>query len=230
MFHVFKSKYFFWLDIISAGAETTPDTIVRAITELVRHPNIIERLQSELDDVIGKERLVEEADLNNLEYLQAVVKETLRLHTVVGLGIPHFSTEATKVSGYDIPANTQVMLNYYAINRDAKVWKNPLKFDPSRFLNSPVDVRGHHYVLLPFGAGRRRCPGMNLALVNVAYNIAQLIHACPISLPEGLTHLDVDVEEKFGMTVARGNPLNLLIKRRLPLDVYRRAGLQLSGV
>ncbi|BFI28446.1 protein MpCYP829-like14 [Marchantia polymorpha subsp. ruderalis] len=218
------------LDIIVAGAETSPDTIVWAITEILRHPNIMERLQSELDDVIGKERLVEEADLKNLEYLQAVVKETLRLHPVVGLGIPHFSTEATKVSGYDIPANTRLMVNLYAIGRDAKVWENPLKFDPSRFLNSPVDVRGHHHELLPFGAGRRRCPGMNLALVSVAYNIAQLIHACTISLPEGLTHLDVDVEEKFGMTVARGNPLNLLIKRRLPLDVYRRAGLQLSGV
>ncbi|BBN02786.1 hypothetical protein Mp_2g18100 [Marchantia polymorpha subsp. ruderalis] len=165
------------LDIILAGAETSSDTIVWGISQLLRHPNILERLQSELDDVIGTERLVEEADLNNLEYLQAVVKETLRLHPVVALGVPHYSTEATKVAGYDIPANTRVMLNLYAIGRDPKVWENPLKFDPSRFLNSPVDVRGHHYEILPFGAGRRKCPGMNLGLVSVAYNLAQLVHA-----------------------------------------------------
>ncbi|PTQ26692.1 hypothetical protein MARPO_0596s0001, partial [Marchantia polymorpha] len=170
------------LDIIMAGTDTSSDTIVWAITELLRHPNILERLQSELDDVIGTERLVEEADLNNLEYLQAVVKETLRLHPVAALGVPHYSTEATKVAGYDIPANTRVMLNLYAIGRDPKVWENPLKFDPSRFLNSPVDVRGHHYEVLPFGAGRRKCPGMNLGLVSVAYNLAQLVHACSISL------------------------------------------------
>lgn len=213
-----------------AGTDTSSDTIVWAINELLRHPNIMERLQSELDDAIGKERLVEEADLNNLEYLQAVVKETLRLHPVGALGMAHFSTEATKVAGYDIPANTRVMLNLYAIGRDPKVWENPLKFDPSRFLNSSIDVKGQHYEVLPFGSGRRKCPGMNMGLVSVLYNLAQLVHACSISLPEGLTHLDVDVEEKFGMGVARRNPLNLLIKRRLPLDVYRGAELQFSDV
>ncbi|BBN02525.1 protein MpCYP829-like2 [Marchantia polymorpha subsp. ruderalis] len=218
------------LDIIMAGTDTSSDTIVWAINELLRHPNIMERLQSELDDAIGKERLVEEADLNNLEYLQAVVKETLRLHPVGALGMAHFSTEATKVAGYDIPANTRVMLNLYAIGRDPKVWENPLKFDPSRFLNSSIDVKGQHYEVLPFGSGRRKCPGMNMGLVSVLYNLAQLVHACSISLPEGLTHLDVDVEEKFGMGVARRNPLNLLIKRRLPLDVYRGAELQFSDV
>ncbi|PTQ26957.1 hypothetical protein MARPO_0254s0002 [Marchantia polymorpha] len=129
------------------------------MTELLRHPNIMERLQSELDDVIGKERLVEEADLQKLEYVQAVVKETLRLHPVAVLGVPHFPKEATKLAGYDIPANTRVILNLYAIGRDPKVWENPLKFNPSRFLNSPIDVKGQHYEVLPFGSGRRRCPG-----------------------------------------------------------------------
>ncbi|BBN03080.1 hypothetical protein Mp_2g20550 [Marchantia polymorpha subsp. ruderalis] len=198
------------------------------MTELLRHPNIMERLQSELDDVIGKERLVEEADLQKLEYLQAVVKETLRLHPIAVLAL-HCSMEATKVAGYDIPANTRVTLNLYAIGRDPKVWENPLKFDPSRFLNSPIDVKGQHYEVLPFGSGRRRCPGMNFALVSVPYTLAQLVHACSISLPEGLTHLDVDVEEKFGISVGRRNPLNLLITRRLPSDVYRKAGLNVIG-
>ncbi|BFI28199.1 hypothetical protein MPTK2_2g90120P [Marchantia polymorpha subsp. ruderalis] len=217
------------LDIIIGGTDTSSETIVWAITELLRHPNIMERLQIELDDVIGKERLVEEADLQKLEYLQAVVKETLRLHPVGALGIPHYSTEATKVAGYDIPANTRVMLNLYAIGRDPKVWENPLKFDPSRFFNSPINVKGQHFEVLPFSSGRRICPGMNLALVSVAYNLAQLVHACSISLPEGLTHLDVDVEEKFGVTVGKQNPLNLLITRRLASDVYRKAGLNVIG-
>ncbi|BBN02962.1 protein MpCYP829-like15 [Marchantia polymorpha subsp. ruderalis] len=217
------------LDMILGGGETSPDTIVWAITELLRHPDIMERLQNEPDDVIGKERLVEEEDLNKLEYLQAVVKETLRMYPVVVLGVPHFSTEAAKVAGYDIPAKTRVMVNLYAIGRDPKVWENPTKFDPSRFLNSPVDVKGHHFEVLPFGAGRRKCVAMNLALLSVAYNIAQLIHACTISLPEGWTHLDIDVEESLGTSVRRQNPLNLLINRRLPSDVYRRAGLNVSG-
>ncbi|OAE30594.1 hypothetical protein AXG93_40s1220 [Marchantia polymorpha subsp. ruderalis] len=126
------------------------------MTELLRHPNIMERLQSELDDVI-----------------------------------------------------------------DPKVWGNPLKFDPSRFLNSRIDVKGQHYEILPFSSGRRLCPGMNLALVSVAYTLAQLVHACSISLPEGLTPLDVDVEQRFGITVGKRNPLNLLLTRRLPSDVYQ---------
>ncbi|OAE25045.1 hypothetical protein AXG93_1939s1020 [Marchantia polymorpha subsp. ruderalis] len=217
------------LDIVAAGTDTTSGTIVWGMTELLRHPNIMERLQSELDDVIGKERMVEEADLRNLEYLQAVVKETLRLHPPAMLGVPHSSTEATKVAGYDIPANTWVIVNIHAISTDPKVWENPLKFDPSRFLNSRIDVRGQHYEVLPFSSGRRLCPGMNLGLVSVAYTLAQLVHACSISLPEGLTPLDVDVEETFGLTVRKRNPLNLLLTRRLPSDVYHKAGLNGIG-
>ncbi|BFI28323.1 protein MpCYP829-like13 [Marchantia polymorpha subsp. ruderalis] len=217
------------LDIILAGGETIPDTIVWAMTELLRHPNVMERLQNELDDVIGKERLVEESDLKKLEYLQAVVKETLRLHPVGVLGVPHVSIEATKVAGYDIPASTRVMVNFYAIGRDPKVWENPLKFDPSRFLNSPIDVKGQQFEVLPFSSGRRKCPGMHLALVSVSYTLAQLIHACTVSLPEGFTHLDLDLEEKFGMSVSKKNPLNLLIQKRLPSDVYGRTELNVSG-
>ncbi|OAE25562.1 hypothetical protein AXG93_2022s1130 [Marchantia polymorpha subsp. ruderalis] len=217
------------LDILLAGGDTSPDTIVWAIAELLRHPDVMERLQNELDDVIGKERLVEEEDLKKLEYLQAVVKETLRLHPIGALGVPHFSTEATKVAGYDIPASTRVMINLYAIGRDPKVWENPQKFDPLRFLNSPIDVKGQHYEVLPFSSGRRKCPGMNLALVSVAYNIAQLVHACSFSLPEGMTGLDVDLEESFGTTLCKRNPLNLLMKRRLPTHVYGKAGLSVSA-
>lgn len=119
------------------------------------------------------------------------------------LGVPHSSTEATKVAGYDIPANTRAIVNVHAIRTDPKVWENPLKFDPSRFLNSRMDVKGQHYEILPFSSGRRLCPGMNLALVSVAYTLAQLVHACSISLAEGLTPLDVDVEERFGITVGK---------------------------
>ncbi|PTQ26414.1 hypothetical protein MARPO_1902s0001 [Marchantia polymorpha] len=140
------------LNIIIGGTDTSSEPIVWAMTELLRQPTIMERLQSELDDVIGKERLV---DLQKLEYLQAVVKETLRLHPAAVLGVPHFSKEATKVAGYDTPANTREMLNLYAISRDPKVWENPLKFDPSRFLNSPIDVKGQQYEVLPFSSGRR---------------------------------------------------------------------------
>ncbi|OAE34425.1 hypothetical protein AXG93_4875s1450 [Marchantia polymorpha subsp. ruderalis] len=208
------------LDIILGGTNTNSDTTVWAITELLRH-------QSELDDVIGKERLVEEADLQQLEYPQAVVKETLRLHPTVVFGA-HCPMEATKVAGYDIPANTRMIVDLYAISRDPKVWENCLEFDPSRFLNSPIDVKGQHYEVLPFSSGRRMCPGMNLGLLSVTYNLAQLVHACSITLPEGLTHLDVDVEEEFGLTLARWNPLNLLITRR-PSDVYHKAGLNVIG-
>ncbi|KAG6557059.1 hypothetical protein Mapa_000985 [Marchantia paleacea] len=129
------------------------------MTELLWHPDLMERVWNELDDVIGKERLVEEAELEKLEYLQAVMKEKLRPPPVGVLGVPHMSVEATKVAGYNIPAITLVMVNLYALGRDPKDWKNPLKFDPSRFINNSLNVRGHHYGALPFGAGRRRCPG-----------------------------------------------------------------------
>ncbi|BBN13797.1 hypothetical protein Mp_6g06450 [Marchantia polymorpha subsp. ruderalis] len=169
-------------------------------------PSFVLHLGSKL--LLKTKGLVEEPDLRNLEYLQAVVKETLRLHPPAMLGVPHSTTEAPKVAGYDIPRQ----------HPDPKVWENPFKFDPSRFLNSRMDVKGQHYEILPFSSGRRLCPGMNLALVSVAYTLAQLVHACSISLPEGLTPLDVDVEQRFGITVGKRNPLNLLLTRRLPSD------------
>ncbi|KAG6542269.1 hypothetical protein Mapa_016298 [Marchantia paleacea] len=140
------------------------------------------------------------------------------------------SMEATKVAGYNIPAITLVMVNLYSTGRDPKDWKNPLKFDPTRFINNSLNVRGHHYGALPFGAGRRRCPGMNWALLSEVHNLAHLVHACTFSVPEELSHLDIDVEEIFGPSVVIKNPLKLLIKRRLHPDVYPKAEFNVSAV
>ncbi|KAL2632661.1 hypothetical protein R1flu_004140 [Riccia fluitans] len=215
------------LDMILAGAETVSDVKQWALTELMRHPEILQKVAVELDDVVGRDRLVEEADLVQLTYLQAVVKETFRLHPVLPFLVPHESLADTKVAGYDIPKGTRVFFNTYGMGRDPKIWEDPLTFNPDRFVNSPINVKGQCYELTPFGSGRRICVGLNYAMILIDFTLAQLLHMCELSLPHGMKPSDVDVEESFGeqITVPKLHPLEIMAKPRLPLNVYSEAGV-----
>ncbi|KAL3696130.1 hypothetical protein R1sor_010206 [Riccia sorocarpa] len=203
-------------DMLLAGTDTSADQVMWTLTELMRHPEIRSKLQQEIDQVVGQHRAVEESDLPQLKYLEAVVKESLRLHPVVPLLLPHENLVKTKVFGYDIPAQTRVYLNVYAIQRDPQVWENPLTFKPERFLKKEnKDFRGHDFEFLPFGSGRRACPGMNLGLIMMHLTVAQMLHACEFSLPPGMTPEQVSVEETFVLTAVRAHPLQLLVAPRL---------------
>ncbi|KAL2483128.1 Cytochrome [Forsythia ovata] len=199
----------FILDIFAAGTDTSAITTEWALAELINHPNILHKAQKEIDSVVGKNRLTEESDIPNLPYLQAIVKETLRLHPTGPL-IVRESTEDCTIGGYHIPAKTRLFVNVWAIGRDPKHWENPLQFQPERFLNedgnvkAQLDVRGQHYHLLPFGSGRRGCPGTSLALQVVQTTLAAMIQ-CFEWKAEG--NGTVDMEEGPGLTLPKAHPL-----------------------
>ncbi|CAJ1909858.1 unnamed protein product [Sphenostylis stenocarpa] len=195
----------FILDIFVAGTDTSSVTIEWAMAELINHPHVLEKARQEIDAVVGKSRIVEESDINNLPYLQAIVKETFRLHPAGPLLLRE-SSRSVVVCGYDIPAKTRLFINNWAIGRDPNLWKNPLEFRPERFIGEEeLDVRGQHYNLLPFGSGRRRCPGISLGLQVVHVNLALMIQCFQLKVNGG--NGKVDMEEKSGLTLPRAHPL-----------------------
>jgi len=210
-------------DIIVAGTDTTAKTMEWAMAELICNPDKMKGAQAELDEVVGRNRRVEENDSDRLPYLYAVVKEVFRLHPVVPLLVPHRAASACEVGGCVIPKDTQVIVNVWAIGRDPVIWNEPSKFVPERFIDtkmSVVDYRGQHFELLPFGAGRRMCVGLPLASRMIHLVLTSLIHSFDWIPPEGMTTEQVDMTEKFGLTMAKAVPLEAIPRPRLPLDVY----------
>lgn len=194
------------LELLSAGMDTSSVTVEWAMAELLTHPHVLKKLEEEVESVVGSERMVEEGDLPKLIYTKAVVKETMRMHPPLPLLIPHMSTQACTVAGYNLEEGTRLIANVWAIGRDPQTWNEPDRFMPERFLEKceDLDVRGKHFELLPFGAGRRSCPGMPLALPIVEMTLSNLIHKVQWVLPPNQT---VDMSEKFGIVVNRGSPL-----------------------
>ncbi|GLJ32240.1 hypothetical protein SUGI_0648910 [Cryptomeria japonica] len=153
-------------DLFIAGAETSTTTIEWAMAEFIHNPQKLNRVLQELDEVVGCHRRVEESDLDRLPYLHAAVKEIFRLHPTVPLLLPHKAERSCVIGGFVIPKNSQVMVNVWAIGMDPAIWKSPSEFVPERFLegeNSKMDYRGQNFELIPFGSGRRICPGLPLA-------------------------------------------------------------------
>ncbi|KAG5043386.1 hypothetical protein JHK87_007301 [Glycine soja] len=200
----------FILDVFMAGTDTAALTTEWALAELINHPHVMERARQEIDAVIGNGRIVEESDIANLSYLQAVVKETLRIHPT-GPMIIRESSESSTIWGYEIPAKTQLFVNVWAIGRDPNHWENPLEFRPERFASEEgsgkgqLDVRGQHFHMIPFGSGRRGCPGTSLALQVVQANLAAMIQCFEWKVKGGIEI--ADMEEKPGLTLSRAHPL-----------------------
>ncbi|XP_057843323.2 flavonoid 3'-monooxygenase CYP75B137 [Cryptomeria japonica] len=208
------------LDLFTAGTDTSSSTVEWAMSELIRHPHIMEKCQRELESVVGRQRKLKEADLEKLSYLQAVVKETFRLHPSTPLLLPRMAAEACTIEGYHIPKNARLMVNAWGIQRDPAVWTRPLEFDPERFVGSDVDVRGTDFEVIPFGAGRRICAGMTMGIRMVQLMLATLIHSFDWSLPAGQTPEKLDMAEAFGLTLQKAQPLLALPAPRLPLALY----------
>ncbi|KAL1808042.1 hypothetical protein ACET3Z_025032 [Daucus carota] len=201
------------LDMFTAGTDTSANVIEWAIAELINHPVIMEKARSEIDSVIGKSRLVEESDIVDLPYLQAIVKETLRLHPTGPL-IPRQASEGCTIGNYYIPAETRIFVNVWALGRDPDYWENALEFKPERFITTSsenegsgkgqLDVRGQHFHLLPFGSGRRGCPGTTLALKIVQTTIAAMIQCFDWNV---VGNTPVNMEEGTAITLSRAHPL-----------------------
>ncbi|XP_055802242.1 cytochrome P450 71AU50-like [Solanum dulcamara] len=204
------------LDILIASMDTSATAIDWTLSELLRQPNIMKKLQKELEEKIGTKRMVDESDVDNLEYLDMVIKESLRLHPVAPFLLPHQSIEDCTIDGYFIPKNSRIIVNTYAIGRDPKVWpNNPQEFVPERFVGSSIDLRGRDFELLPFGSGRRSCPGLQLGLIMVRLVVAQLVHCFDWELPNGMLPKDLDMSEEFGLVTTRAKHLMAIPTYRL---------------
>ncbi|XP_077239298.1 cytochrome P450 76T24-like [Tasmannia lanceolata] len=194
------------VDIFTAGTDTSANTIEFAMAELLRNPDTMAKARSELLQTITLDQQVEESDIARLPYLQAVVKETFRLHAPAPLLI-HKAESNVDICGFTIPKDTKVLVNAWAIGRDADSWPNPAAFIPERFLGSQVDFRGQDFELITFGAGRRICPAINLAYRMVTLMLASLLHSFSWKLPNGMAPEDMDMRYKFGGTLQRAVPL-----------------------
>ncbi|KAF6137217.1 hypothetical protein GIB67_030981 [Kingdonia uniflora] len=183
------------MDIFVAGIDTTTITLVWAMAELVKNPRVMKKVQDEVRGHVGKKGKVEESDLDQLVYLKMVLKETLRLHPPSSILIPRESMDYCSINGYDIHPKTIVIVNIWAIGRNPDSWKNPEDFFPERFMDSSIDYKGQDFEFLPFGAGRRGCPGMSLSVVTMEIALANLLYSFNWELPTGMKIEDLDMEE-----------------------------------
>lgn len=198
-------------DIFDAGTDTTASTLEWAMAELVKNPYMMVKVQDEIEQAIGKGcSMVQESDISKLPYLQAIIKETLRLHPPTVFLLPRKADADVELYGYVVPKNAQVLVNLWAIGRDPKVWKNPEVFSPERFLESNIDYKGRDFELLPFGAGRRICPGLTLAYRMLNLMMANFLHSYDWKLEDGMHPKDLDMDEKFGITLQKVKPLQVI--------------------
>ncbi|RLM78189.1 cytochrome P450 76M5-like [Panicum miliaceum] len=201
----------FLLDLFVAGTSTTSLTVEWTLAELLRHPAVMSKVRGELQQVLGskEEQHPDESDIDKLPYLRAVVMEIMRLHPPAPLMMPHLAMAGgAEVGGFPVPKGTQVIVNVWAIMRDPASWEQPEAFMPERFLGTGLDFRGvDARAFVPFGAGRRQCPGMPVATRSVMLILASVLHAFEWSLPDGMRPCDVDVRDRFGTSLNMVTPL-----------------------
>lgn len=192
--------------MVAAATDTTSATMEWAMTELLRHPMVLKKLQAEAREILEHRQGITENELAKMHYLKAVVKETLRLHPPVPV-LAREAGEDARVLGYDLAERTIVMISTWAIGRDPASWDEPEKFHPERFLNSSLDFNGQDFELIPFGAGRRGCPGAAFAMSSIENVLANLAHKFEWELAEGTKCEDLDTTEQPGVTTHRKYPL-----------------------
>lgn len=198
--------------MVVGGSDTSSNAIEFAFAEVMNKPEVMRKAQDELDRVVGKDSIVEESHMHKLPYLHAIMKESLRLHPVLPLLIPHCPSETCTIGGFSVPKGARVFVNVWAVHRDPSSWENPLEFKPERFLNSKFDYSGSDFNYFPFGSGRRICAGIAMAERMFLYFLATLLHSFDWRLPEGKK---MDLTEKFGIVLKLKNPLVAIPTPRL---------------
>uniref|UniRef100_A0A7N0VJ70 Cytochrome P450 n=1 Tax=Kalanchoe fedtschenkoi TaxID=63787 RepID=A0A7N0VJ70_KALFE len=198
------------LDMFVAGTDTTAATLEWIMTELVRHPTVLARAQEEVHAVVSTAGCVSLSHLQTLHYMKCVIKETMRLHPPVPLLVPRESMDDCTLDGYFIPKKTRILINSYAIGRNPESWVNALEFDPCRFLGTDIEVKDRDFRFLPFGGGRRGCPGYAFGLATVELTLANLLYHFNWALPSNASADSVDLDEIFGLATKKKNPLILV--------------------
>lgn len=198
--------------MFTAGTDTTTSTLEWAMTELLRNPSSLQKVQSELRSVVGGAgKKLEEDHLEQLPFLKAVIKETLRLHPPLPFLVPHMAMDSCNMLGYYIPKETQILVNVWAIGRDPKTWKDPLKFKPERFLDpNMADFKGHHFEFIPFGSGRRMCPALPLASRLLPLALGSVLHSFDWVLGHVMEPSQMDMTERMGITLRKATPLKAI--------------------
>ncbi|KAG6474327.1 alpha-humulene 10-hydroxylase-like [Zingiber officinale] len=206
------------LEIFAGGTETSSTTIEWAMSELVKNPETLVKAQREMREAMGGKNKLEESDISKFSYLKLVIKETLRLHPPGPLLLPRVCTKTCEVMGYRVPAGARVLINAFALARDETYWgADAESFKPERFENGSVDFRGFNFEFLPFGVGRRICPGMTFGLSAVEVGLAHLLFHFDWKLPHGMKTEDLDMMEISGTSAPRKTPLVVLADLAIPL-------------
>ncbi|XP_009622691.2 cytochrome P450 83B1-like, partial [Nicotiana tomentosiformis] len=199
------------MNILVGGTDTGAAAIVWGMTALIKNPKAMKQVQTEIRESVGsKKGMVNEDDIQNLPYLKAVIKETFRLYPPVPLLVPRETMHKSILEGYEIQPKTIIHVNSWAIARDPEYWENPEEFIPERFFNSNIDFKGQDFELLPFGAGRRGCPGIALGVATVELVLSNLLYAFDWELPCGVNIQDIDTDVLPGLTMHKKNALCLV--------------------
>lgn len=193
--------------MLVAGTDTSSVTLEWALSNLLNHPHTLTKARIELDEQIGQQRLVDEPDVSKLPYLRSIISETLRLYPAAPLLVPHYSSADCEVGGYDVPHDTIVLINAWAIHRDPELWEDPESFKPERF--EVGDDEDHK--LMPFGIGRRACPGTGLAQRVMSLTLGSLIQCFEW---ERVSQEEIDMTEGKGTTMPKADPLEAMCKAR----------------
>ncbi|KAL7146376.1 hypothetical protein ABFS83_06G036700 [Erythranthe nasuta] len=202
--------YAMFTELLMAGTDTSAVACVWLMVELIKNRHVLHRLESEVAKAFEFGDEIDESVLSESQYFQACIKETLRLHIPGPFLMPHRAIETCTIDDYIIPKDSMVLVNAWAISMDPDTWKDATSFNPDRFLESNIDFRGNHFKFIPFSAGRRMCPGFNLALKNIQIVVASLVHYFDWSLPDLMDPTRIDTGEKFGTALKKETPFQLI--------------------
>ncbi|KAK4391539.1 putative (S)-N-methylcoclaurine 3'-hydroxylase isozyme 2 [Sesamum angolense] len=201
------------MEMLVAGTFTSCITIEWLMAELIKNQGVLHKLQDEIENTVDGD--IKNASYGHMPYLQACLKETLRLHPPTLFGVPRRALETCTVKNYVIPKDSVILVNNWALARDPVTWDEPLKFKPKRFLESKLELKGNlQFEFIPFGAGRRICPGLNSATAHIGRIVSLLVHCFDWVLPEGINQNDLNMTEKLVLTVYMKEPLSLIPRSR----------------
>ncbi|KAK9019722.1 hypothetical protein V6N11_054232 [Hibiscus sabdariffa] len=198
------------MNVFIAGTETVAVTVIWVMTFLMKNPICLEKTQAEVRHLVGVKGFVDEDDVPGLTYLKAVIKETFRLQPAAPLLLPRETLRKCSIGGYQVPAETLVYVNVWAIGRDPETWENPEQFCPDRFIGKPIDYKGQNFELIPFGAGRRVCPGRLMGVAEMELALANLLYKFDWEVPTGMSREDIDLAIVPGLAARKKNDLVLV--------------------
>ncbi|KAL4308155.1 hypothetical protein GQ457_01G002470 [Hibiscus cannabinus] len=201
------------MNVFIAGTDTSAATVTWVMSFLMKNPKYLKKTQAEVRSLIGKKGFLKEDDIQSLTYLKAVITETLRLQPIAPLLLPRETLRKCSIGGYEVPAKSLVHVNAWAIGRDPKAWENPEEFCPERFIGSSVDYKGQHFELIPFGAGRRMCPGMRMGVATVELALANLLYKFDWEMPTGMNEDDLNFDSLPGIATHKKNDLILVARK-----------------